>query len=489
MSLRTSHFTFLLLALLAFLVTCGPGYRPGLPPSSPFLALEGLTHGVATGEVTSNSALVWFRTAGPARVRGEWAPVGSGTGRDVAPARSAVIATTTEHDFTATVRLDGLAPATSYRYRILPADGEEQASVVETGSGQFLTSASPDRPETVTFLWGGDLGGQQRCRLEGSGYAIFDRMLGTRPSFALLLGDLIYGDDRCPSPPNVPGADFLASTLEGFRAKHRYQREDRALQRFLSAVPVYAVWDDHEVRNNFSGPHEPLMPAGRQALLEYWPIGTPPEDPHRLYRKFRRGADLELFLLDTRQYRSRNEEPDGDRKTMLGAVQREWLVDGLTRSTATWKVIATSVPLSNRKAGSVGIPGNDSWARGTDGTGFQTELRTIVRTILDRRIRNVVWLAADVHYAQVNAYDPDGDGAVDFHEFICGPLSAAPVQPVLPDPVLRPSTLYSEGGFSNFGLVTVSGHQLRVEIVDEAGTTRFTRTFRSQGSASQKNEP
>jgi alkaline phosphatase D len=224
------------------------------------------------------------------------------------------------------------------------------------------------------------------------------------------------------------------------------------------------------------------MPAGRQALLEYWPIGAPPEDPHRLYRTFRRGADLELFLLDTRQYRDRNAEPDGERKTMLGATQREWLLDGLSHSTATWKVIATSVPLSNRKAGTVQIPGNDSWARGTDGTGFQTELRTIVSTIRDRHIRNVVWLAADVHYAQVNAYDPDGDGAVDFHEFICGPLSAASIQPVSPDPALRPRTLYSEGGFTNFGLVAVNGTSLRVEIIDETGLSRFVRTFAARGT-------
>jgi alkaline phosphatase D len=480
---RISHPPLLLLALL---ITCAPSHRPGLPPSNPFLGNKDLTHGVATGDVTSNSALVWFRTAGPARVRVEWAPEGSGPGREVSPARSAVLTTTKEHDFTVTLRLDGLAPATSYHYRVLPVDREEQVSVRETGRGQFTTSASSDVPETVTFLWGGDLGGQQRCRLGGSGYAIFNHMLGSRPAFALLLGDLIYGDDRCPSPPNVPGADFLASTLESFRAKHRYQREDQALQRFLSAVPVYAIWDDHEVRNNFSGPYEPLMPAGRQALLEYWPIGTPPEDPHRLYRKFRRGADLELFLLDTRQYRSRNEEPDGEHKTMLGVTQREWLVDGLIHSTATWKVIATSVPLSNRKAGTIQIPGNDSWARGTDGTGFQTELRTIVSTIRDRHIRNVVWLAADVHYAQVNAYDPDGDGTVDFHEFICGPLSAGLVQPVLPDPALRPTTLYSEGGFFNFGVVTVSEADLRVAIVDQAGTTRFTHTFRRQGSAIQE---
>src|SRR5919106_4976135 len=203
-------------------------------------------------------------------------------------------------------------------------------------------------------------------------------MTQSRPDFAVMLGDLIYADDRCPSPPNVPGADFQASTLEHYRAKHRYQREDAALQRFLAAVPVYAIWDDHEVLNNFSGPHEPLMPAGRQALREYWPIAVAPDDPHRLYRSVRRGKDLELFILDTRQYRSSNSERDGPGKTMLGHAQREWLLDGLAKSTATWKVIVTSVPLSNQKGGTLQIPGNDSWALGADGTGFQTELRRIV---------------------------------------------------------------------------------------------------------------
>ena len=84
-----------------------------------------------------------------------------------------------------------------------------------------------------------------------------------------------------------------------------------ALQRFLALVPIWATWDDHDVRNNFSGPYDPQMPLGRQALLEYWPIATPPGDPTRLYRHLRYGADLEIFVLDTRQYRSRNSDMDG----------------------------------------------------------------------------------------------------------------------------------------------------------------------------------
>jgi alkaline phosphatase D len=465
----------LLLLLLAVLAGCTSESRPGLPPGSPFaeevtVANGALTHGVASGEVTDESALVWFRTAGPAQAWVEWTLDSADGG--VGSFRSAAVTTSQEHDFTAAVRLDGLRSGTRYRYRVLT--GEAQA---EAGAGRFVTAGDSAASQPVTFLWSGDLGGQGRCRDQRTGYHIFDLMAGHRPAFLLLLGDTIYGDDRCPSPPNAAGSDFLATTLDGYRAKHRYQREDPALRRFLASVPVYATWDDHEVRNNFSGSGDPLMPIGRQAFMEYWPIGTPLEDPHRLYRSFRWGADLELFILDTRQYRSTNAEPDGERKTMLGKAQRDWLLEGLARSTATWKIIATVVPLAIPKAGSMLAPGNDSWAPGVDGTGFQTELRLIVDELLARKVRNVVWLVTDIHFAQVNAYDPDGDGQADFHEFICGPLAANPGKLALPDAALRPTTLYSATGFMNFGKVTVLRDSLTLEIIDETETSRFVRTF------------
>ncbi|MEW6542623.1 MAG: alkaline phosphatase D family protein [Nitrospirota bacterium] len=485
-------FPFLLASALALAVPvhgCTSESRPGLPPNSPFAdATVGtdrlLSHGVAAGDVTADSALVWFRTNGPARSQVEWWPedgqMGSQSMRSAAPIRSAVVATSRARDFTAAVRLTGLTPGTGYRYRILtgPPEGEAELKPArDRGAGRFATAPGPDSSRPLRFVWSGDLGGQGRCRDAGTGYRIFDQIVQRQPAFVLLLGDLIYGDDRCPSPPNVPGGDFLATTLEEYRAKHRYQRGDAALQRLLASVPVYVIWDDHEVRNNFSGPHDPLMPVGRQALLEYWPIGTSGDDEFRLYRRVRYSADLELFILDTRQYRSRNAEPDGPSKTMLGEAQRRWLLEGLAASSATWKVIATSVPLSNPKTGNKLNSGNDSWARGADGTGFQVELRGIVQMILDRRIRNVVWLATDVHYVQINAYDPDRDGATDFHEFICGPLSSAPGILLPPDRAFNPTTLHGESGFLNFGLVTVGPDALGLAIVDEAGRSRFTTTI------------
>lgn len=471
---RVREFARIWLVGMLALTACVSPSRTELPNFGPFAPEHALPQGIATGDVRADSAVIWTRTKGEARVQVEWEPEG---GVRKAVSRSPVVVTSASRDFTASFVLEGLAPATTYQYRALTGAVDTPGGLEPRAAGRFRTAAPANVPESVRVVWGGDLGGQDQCRRTDGGYTIFEPMRAIKPGFAILLGDLIYGDGLCASPPNMPGSNFVAVTLDGFRAKHRYQREDEALRRFLVDVPVYVMWDDHEVRNNFSGPSEPLMPIGRQALQEYWPIRTPPNDPYQLYRRIRHGADMELFILDTRQYRSSNDDPDGERKTMLGVAQRDWLIEGLLTSTATWKVIATSVPLSLPKQGTAKAPGNDSWARAADGSGFQTELRFILNAIRTRGVRNVVWLAADVHFAQVNVYDPDGDGATDFYEFIAGPLSARFGLARPPDQTFRPQTLYSAGGFVNFGVIEIDGKTLRLAIIDQAGSTRFARTF------------
>ncbi len=477
---------------------CTPTPRAGLPEGSPFLPVAeaqalALPQGIASGDVTHESAVIWARTDGPAALQVEWWPASAGDVDDVARSstrgsgsRTSIQRTTSADDFTAKVRLSELRPDTVYRYRVwtAPLTAEERFAQAATPGdpGRFRTAPDPATHRDVRFAWSGDLGGQGRCRQGVRGYPILDRALEARPQFFLLLGDLIYGDERCPSPPNDPGSDFVAGTLDEYRGKHRYQRGAPALRQFLLEVPVWAMWDDHEVRNNFSGPFDPQMPAGRQALFDYWPIRVNEEDPTRLYRSVRYGAGLELFILDTRQYRSRNQDSDGSGKTLLGSAQLAWLIDGVTRSTATWKVIATSVPLSYPTKRSRAVPGNDGWARGVDGTGFETELTEIVQALRAKTVRNLVWLAGDVHYVQGAAYDPDGDGKPDFHEFIAGPLSAYHGRVADPHPAFGPTRLFAESGFDNFGVVTVTDAAFRVELVDADGRVRYQYTVRAEES-------
>ncbi len=412
----------------------------------------------------------------------EWAPVAawdtlSKMATAVAPvARSPLFTTGQESDFTLTIPLEGLTPATRYRlYVSVGTKGREGTSTEArvAARGEFTTLPDAKIHAPVTFAWSGDLGGQGRCRRGAAGYPIFDVMRAQQLSFFLFLGDTVYADGLCPSPPNEPGADFRAATLDEYRARHRDQRAAEALRRFLETTPVYAIWDDHEVRNDFSGPFDDRMPIGRQALREYWPIRVAVDDQDRLYRTVRAGTDLEMFILDTRQYRSRNTDQDGPAKTMLGEKQLQWLLSGIAESSATWKVIVTSVPLSISKGGRAGGPGNDGWAGGPGIPGFEWERQVIVDHILGRRVKNVVFLAGDVHHVQANAYDPNGDGTPDFHEFVAGPLSAASDRLTPANLDLRPTTLINEGGYMNFGLVRVTKSSFEVMVINETGATRF----------------
>ena len=160
----------------------------------------------------------------------------------------------------------------------------------------------------------------------------------------------------------------------------RYNRADTHLQSFLG-TPMYSQWDDHEVINDFGAlwtywnpgtmdragfPN--LVRAGRDAMFQYSPMTRHPTEPDRVYRSFRWGQDLELFIVDARSYRSRNDLPDtpGNAKTMLGAEQLAWLKEGLRDSTATWKVISFDIPLSILTGGNADVDGRDAFANGEE---------------------------------------------------------------------------------------------------------------------------
>jgi alkaline phosphatase D len=429
----------------------------------------GAAHGadgflIAAGDVTAASAVVWFRapTPGPAAVE-----VRTAAG-DVVARRE--ITATRGDDLTARVAIADLHPGTRYRYRVTQAGAGED--------GEFVTAPAADVASPVSFLWSGDLGSAGFCRRADGGYPIFEPMARARADFFLFVGDTVYADHRCRGEGMAPGGDFVATTLAGYRAKHRYNRADPGARAFFRTTSVYAIWDDHEVRNDFAGPTEPLMPLGRRAFLEYWPIAADAGDPGRLYRKFRWGKLLEVFILDTRQYRSPNTELDGPGKTMLGGAQRRWLVDGVTASTAVWKVVVSSVPFSvptGRAEQRDGWSSASVWGLGAENaTGFGTERDAILRALRDRGVRNLVILAADVHHAELIRHHPTPE--FSFHEFIAGPLSAAPGRPRALDAALNGRSLFARGGIHNFGHVSIEPAHLTVRIVDAGGTTLFTHT-------------
>ncbi len=373
---------------------------------------------IASGDATASSAIIWTRAAAPGAVRVEYGPTPA-LGRTTAP-----VPVTEATDLTAKVELTELQAATRYFYRVV-ADPGGAASLL----GQFRTAPPPDASSGLTLAWGADT--SERFQP----FRIFDAIRSADPDAFLFLGDTIYADLDCG-----------ARDLDDYRRCYRRNR-DEPFTRFVRSVPVWAVWDDHEVANNFDRTH-PQLAAGRQAFLEYWPVRVSPADPGRLYRSFRWGRLVEVFILDTRQYRSPAYDRDTPAKTMLGEDQRRWLLRGLTRSEAAFKVIATTVPLK--------FHGADSWE------GYTTERRMILDAVA-RGVRGVVAVSGDVHYAAVIRHT---EGVL---EAIAGPLAA--VINTRRRAAEYPETVFSYNGSFTFGLLRVdpASRQLAVEIYDVDG--------------------
>ena len=154
----------------------------------------------------------------------------------------------------------------------------------------------------------------------------------------------------------------------------------------------------------------------------------------RIYRVVRRRPLLDVFLLDERTYRGPNSPDDqpvaSPATAFLGERQLAWLERELERSNATWKLIAADMPLG------VVVPDGTNIEAVANGDprllGRELEFARLLSFLKRRRIHNVVFVTADVHYTAAFAYDPDKAVFQDFDpfwEFISGPLNAGTFGP------------------------------------------------------------
>jgi alkaline phosphatase D len=421
-----------------------------------------ISHGIASGDVTDSSAVIWARTNGPARVQFEISTDSSFKH----PFMTKIVQAEAEHDFAVKVELDELQQDTTYYYRA------QAVSSNYTVNGSFKTAPEEDSLKPMTMVWGGDTGGQG----ESPPYKAFQAMSALNPDFFLFSGDTIYADNKTPAVPAPP-----SQTVQDFWAKYKENRTDAGLRSLLQKTAAFSIWDDHEVINDFSGPSQPLTPTGLHAFKDYWPISDKRSSADKLYHTYSWGDTLDMMILNNRGYRDANTQVDGADKTMLGEQQLEWLQQQLLESDAKVKLVATSVPISipTGKANA-----RDGWANGNqvnpnDLTGYENEFKKISDFIIEKGIKNVFFVTTDVHFAEVIKYDANLDGKTDYHELISGPIGAVKINPGTLDPTFGPERLYAEGNFFNFGAFRVdpANKQATVEIRDENGKIHFNQTF------------
>ena len=351
-----------------------------------------LVHGPMLGNFTDEQASIWVRTSRAAEVK---VKIADGERQNT---MTFTAASTPETDYTVVIKATGLQPATEYHYNV-SVDGSQFFS-----NGHFRTFEAEDNPLTLKVGFGG-----------GAGYTpwherMWDTLITHRLDAFFLLGDNVYIDN--PKRPEVQQYCY-------------YRRQSRPeFRRFISEVPVYAIWDDHDFTiNDGEGGPEIEHPTWKIPVWELFrnqwnnPYYGDGENHPGCWFDFSIG-NIDFFFMDCRYYRENPEttiEP-----SMLGVYQKQWLKDGLKASGATFKVVASSVPWAiGTKPGS-----DDTW------DGFPEEREEIFSFIEENRIEGVILLSADRHRS--DAWRIERPAGYTLYDFMSSQLTNTHTHQIMP---------------------------------------------------------
>jgi len=493
-------------------------------------AAKGFKYGVAAGDVTQSSAILWARAnkAGPALIQ-----LGKFRGCDVAGAPKRLKANVTKgNDLTTQKKVGGLKAGKTYKYRFCMAGGNHSST------GTFKTPPAPNQAKTIHFALTGDqdaLPEPGKKKPFWNNFGVWNQIKSEKNDFNVMMGDTIYSDTEVPGH----GLSDVATTVKKKWGKYKINLGQKPWVNVRGSAAYYSHWDDHEFVNDFS-PKENSFPLGVgtvningktlykrgvQAFQDYNPVSY--SKKNGIYRTFRWGKNLQVFFLDERSFRSTSadyggtcDNPPGSgdpdlaptapqstrslfafivpqlsnpvppactakindpSRTMLGAAQLAKFKQAIKSSTATFKVIMNEVPIQQFFA----LP-YDRWE------GYAAE-RANLLTFLKNNVKNAVFMTTDVHANMVNdarfqtleSGGPQNSGILDV---TTGPVATATYSteidqatgnpnggPLIQGAFLKPAP---PGGVGmqcaatdqfSYAEATVSKSQLKIELKDING--------------------
>ena len=444
-------------AMVALLVFGGVGagrvYDYYLGPTHPNSTAKripaGLAHWVLAGAVTTEGFTVTAKLTDPAAGAGELlvAPAEA----NASPLAVQPAAGPSPGAGVARYVVSGLKPDTRYSYAI-----RRDGHIDEGRRGEVTTLPMGPASFTVAFA--------ACARVESNG-RVFDRIREARPLLYVNTGDFHYQNIRDNSPGDIREAYDRSLGTPGQQAL------------YLQAPIVY-TWDDHDFGGDSSDRTTGSRPAVQAIYREYfphYPLATG-EGAGPIYHAFTVGR-VRFIVTDTRSERDPASLPDGPGKTLLGAVQKEWLQAELlaARDDAALTVWINSVPWIAQAE-----EGADHWGN------YAAERAELSDFIVANRIGNLVMLSGDAHMVAAD----DGSNNV----FASG--AAGPGFPVFHAAALdrRGSVKggpYSEGTFpggGQFGLLDVAddgGTEIGVTFTgltwEGTELIRYSRTFAVPG--------
>lgn len=405
------------------------------------------TLGVASGDPTPRGIVLWTKLAvQPSEPDGGMAPVAINVDWEIAEddqlknvvARGTQPATP-QLGHSVHVQVRGLKPDRWYWYRFRTSDWESSIGRTRT----LPLATTPKEQLDLAFT---------SCQnFEHGLYTGYEHMAADEFDLVFQLGDYIYeypGQDGRVRKHSGP-TDRKIKTLAEYRQRHMQYRADPLLHGMHARCPWLVAWDDHEFDNNYANaiqeesgdgtdPVDFLVQraAAYQAYYEMMPLSArslPRGPAMQLYRKASFGNLAELFVLDTRQYRT--DQPNGDglsplneaaldrSNSLLGRKQRGWLDAGLIASTATWNVLAQQVMMAMVE---FNLPDRSGFAM-DQWPGCAHERMSLLRFMQDRQVPNPIVLTGDIHCNWANNLyvdDRQAEGPPVATEFVATSMSS-----------------------------------------------------------------
>ena len=398
------------------------------------IAKAQLTHGPILGHLTSQQATIWARAKTPGtyllRITGPSTSVTSEADAEAG----------TDHCLKWTV--SNLKPGTRYRYMI-----QQGSRVLSSGDQYSFATAPSGGPTTLRLAFGS-------CANEDEGSsAVWRRIKKLDPQAVILLGDTPYID---------------SVDLKVQRQRHGAFLGVPAFQELVAGRSLYATWDDHDFGRNDTNGNLPGKENSRRAFVEYHANPSYGDGKQGIYTKFRRG-NVEVFLLDTRFFAATEMSSIApDKPSLLGKRQWKWLLDGLNKSRADFKILACGMVWNNAVR-----PGKqDQW-----GT-YAHEREALFRFIGDESIPGVVLVSGDVHRTRVISHLSSKQAGYRIPELTTSPIHSSVIdranQP-------HPGLVFDSGTANSFLLLTSSERgaqaKLTARFITSDGKTFFQQSY------------
>jgi len=297
-------------------------------------------------------------------------------------------------DFTRQFKLTGLAAGTRYHLKVEGrlANATEPTCVL---SGGFETASSVAVPARVAFTV---VTCQEYPRRDDpeNGHRIYPLMRKLEPDFFVHTGDIEYYDRPLPLVKSRELARFKWNRIFAMP----FQRD------FHKNVASYFMKDDHDTLKDDCWPGQRYGELTWQQGLAIFREQVPMEES--TYRTVRWGKDLQIWMVEGRDFRTPNNRPDGPDKTIWGRQQKQWFFQTVKESDATFRIVISPTPL----VGPDRANKNDSYAN----KGFAYEGSELRKFIGEQK--NMYVICGDRHWQYVSV-----DPKTGVREYACGPSS------------------------------------------------------------------